>query len=122
MQQVDLGFAKFEITRQAIMAYVFGFTFLLLALGVNIALLYKSGKITSTKAIIMFVIFAIIAILYGILAAYTVNCMVVGKCIKLSWIVPSMYAFISVGYLLVFIEIMMGGKPSKELLSKNRSF
>ena len=108
MQQVDLGFVKFEVTRQAIIAFVFGFFFLLLSMATTIIVpMYKSGNISNGFIIAFIAFFVAISILYGILAGYTMNCIIVGKCIKLSWIFSGLYIFMTVFYFLLFIASML---------------
>jgi hypothetical protein len=111
MQQVDLGFVKFEATRQSIIAFVFGFAFFLLSMAIAIIIPpYKAGLVGSGYVIAFGIFFAIIAILYGILAGYSINCMVVGKCIKLSWIMSLLYVVVTVFYFIIFVSsIMMSG-------------
>ena len=123
MQQVDLGFVKFEVTRQAIIAFVFGFFFLLLSMATTIIVpMYKLGN-TSNGFIIAFIAFFVaISILYGILAGYTMNCIIVGKCIKLSWIFSGLYIFMTVFYFLLFIaSILIPLKNSTMSKSVSRS-
>lgn len=109
MHQVDLGFVKFEATRQAILAFVFGFAFFLLSSMVAIIPLYKAGLIGGGFMIAFAIFFAAIAILYGTLAGYSINCMVVGKCIKLSWIISALYIVTTVFYLLLLISSVLSG-------------
>lgn len=107
MHQVDLGFIKFEATRQAIIAFVFGFAFFLLSSAVAIIPLYNAGLIGGGFIIAFAIFFAAIAILYGILAGYSINCMVVGKCIKLSWIISSFYVGVTVLYFILLISSLL---------------
>ena len=111
MQQVDLGFVKFEATHQSIIAFVFGFAFFLLSMAIAIIIPpYKAGLVGSGYVIAFGLFCAIIAILYGILVGYSINCMVVGKCIKLSWIISLLYVVISVFYFILFVSsLMMSG-------------
>ena len=120
MQQVDLGFVKFEVTRQAVVAFVFGFAFFLISMAVAIILPSYNAGIVSTGFLIAFgVFFGTIAILYGILAAYAINCMVVGKCIKLSWALTIMYVVVTVFYFLLFVSsIMPGARLPQSAISK----
>jgi len=120
MQQVDLGFVKFEVTRQAVVSFVFGFAFFLLSMAVAIILPSYNAGIVSTGFLIAFgVFFGTIAILYGILAAYAINCMVVGKCIKLSWTLTIMYVVVTVFYFLLFVSsIMRGARLPQSAISK----
>jgi hypothetical protein len=109
MQQVDLGFTKFEATRQAILAFVFGFAFFLLSSVVALIPLYNAGIISGGFILALCILFAAIAILYGILVGYSINCMVVGKCIKLSWIISAFYIVLAVLYFLLLILSIASG-------------
>lgn len=122
MQQVDLGFTKFEVTRQAIVMFVFATILVFLSSAIAIIPLYKAGIVSTGFFVAFAIFFVIIAILYGILGAYAINCMVVGKCIKLSWIFTGLYAFVSVFYFLLFVISIISGKPLPQSpLSKSMS-
>lgn len=122
MQRVELGFVKFEVTRQAIIAFVFSCCFFILALGIKVAILYKYGLISNSGILFLAILYLIIAILYGILVGYSINCMIVGKCIKLSWVYIGLYIFITLMYFITFINLMMSGEPPSNLKKNLRSF
>lgn len=109
MQQVDLGFVKFQVTRQAIISYVLAICFMLLSMGISLIPLYKMGFISTGVLMAICIFFVCIFILYGILVGYTINCLVVGKCIKLSWVFVGLYGVITLLYFIVFITTIMKG-------------
>ena len=109
MHQVDLGFIKFEATRQSIIAFIFSSAFILLSIGVSIIPLYKAGMVSTGFLIVFGIFFAAIAILCGILYGYSINCMVVGKCIKLSWVFSGFYVLLTVLYFIIFVASVMSG-------------
>lgn len=121
MQQVDLGFVKFEATRQAVIAFVFACCFGILALGIKVAILYKYGLISNSGLIILAILYLTIAILYGILIGYSINCMIVGKCIKLSWVFVGLYIFMTVVYFITLINIIVSGEVPPRLKKNLRS-
>lgn len=121
MQQVDLGFVKFEATRQAVIAFVFACCFFILVLGIKVAILYKYGLISNNGLIILAILYLTIAILYGILVGYSINCMIVGKCIKLSWVFVGFYIFMTVVYFITFLNIMVTGEVPPRLKKNLRS-
>ena len=106
MQQVDLGFTKFEVSRQSIIVFTF-FTFInIVAVGI---MLYTTHTVFSTVYLVIYaIIYMMIVISFAILLGYIVNCTIVGKCIKLSWVIVGFYSFFMMIYLATLMGIAVG--------------
>lgn len=98
METIDLGFKKFEITRQAFIVFIALIISFFLQLMVLIFFTEDSG-ILSYILFIMYI--AIIIPLY----VYGTNCLVTGKCIVLSWIVAMVYVGLAIVFSIAMILI-----------------
>jgi hypothetical protein len=112
--QIELGKNKFQLSTQAIIMFVF--TFMLVLLG--LILPFLKNKTPMPIFAFNLVLFAIVAIGYAILVAYAINCMIVGKCIKLTWAFVGIYAFFVLIYLMTTIFVLQRGIP----MNKNEVF
>lgn len=107
MLDVDLGFTKFKVSRQAIII----FTLILFIAIVNGAItLYvtRSHLVFSPTFFAIKMLSVLIIIGFAILMGYLFNCVVVGKCIVLSWVFVGLYVFSAFAYLAIAIGISTG--------------
>jgi hypothetical protein len=95
--QVDLGFTKFNVHKQAIIAFVLAIIIVVIAIGIVSYPLLK--MMSPVMRAMMIGLYAIIAIGLAIYIAYIVNCLIVGKCVKLSWIIVSLYVLTCIVYI-----------------------
>lgn len=113
MEKVDLGFVKFEVSRQAIIVFVLAAILLFMIFG---SLLYiQKDKWTTPLFIASAVVYVLIILGFALLAGYIMNCIIVGKCITLSWVFVAYYSLLTIVYVLLAIGIV--SIPKKELMS-----
>lgn len=120
--EVEFGKTKFQVSTQGIIMFVIAMLLIMLS---GLAIIFTIRKFISLPYIIaLFTIYAIIAVGTGILAAYSINCMIVGKCIKLTWVFISIYIFITFLYFIIAIlsyyrggKIDLSSKPGKNSVS-----
>lgn len=124
MHDVDLGFAKFKVTRQAIIIFTFTLFMWLIAMLTTIYRLQNTPLAGSPALIGTTIISMIFAIGYAILVGYIFNCVVVGKCIVLSWVFVGIYSFGAFLYILMAIGLYTAKSfPRPETMkSLKRSF
>ena len=100
METIDLGFKKFEITRQAFVVFIALLISFFAQLIVLIFFVEDSGIVAYT----FFIIY--IAIMIPLLV-YANNCLVSGKCVVLSWVMSMFYIGTAVVYVIAMIMIAM---------------
>lgn len=117
---VDIGFSKFKVHRQTIAIFVLGTVYLILMLGV---LSYHVLKTMSPAMFaMMFGLYTLIAVGIAIYMAYVVNCMLVGKCVKLSWIIVGAYVILIAVYIGKAISLYRGDDaPTPGSIKESRS-
>jgi predicted MFS family arabinose efflux permease len=97
METIDVGFKKFEVTRQAFIVFVA----VIISLLAQLMLLVFFINDSTVVQYILFIIY--IAIMIPLIV-YATNCLATGKCVVLSWAVSFFYvgiAFINVMALLM---------------------
>lgn len=123
METISIGDTSFETSRQSVIA-----TGLIAFASLALISIRIHSKLASTTMIVMS---CVLAFAYAIIAGYTVNCMVVGKCIKLSWAVVSMYAFLAIIYAIIALKYFSSSERRsyspyadkiKKLTKRNREF
>jgi hypothetical protein len=62
-----------------------------------------------------------IVIAFATLLAYMVNCLIVGKCIKVSWVIVGLYSFFTIIYLAMLMGIAIGPKAIISGLKLNKT-
>lgn len=100
METIDLGFKKFEVTRQAFIVFIALIVSFFAQLIVLIFFVEDAG-------IIAYIIFMIYIAIMIPLVVYANNCFVTGKCVVLSWAVSMIYVATAIIYVLVMIMIAM---------------
>ena len=111
--QVEFGKTKFEVSTQAIIMFVLSIVLSLLS--ILLMLLWVRNILPLPTLIILAVIYLVIAVGLCILMAYAINCMIVGKCIKLTWFYVGLYAFcFCLSMINILIALTRGGVPKNE--------
>lgn len=100
MDTIDLGFKKFEITRQAFIVFIA----LILSFFIQLIALIFFVEDASIVAYAIFIIY--IAIMIPLMV-YTNNCLVSGKCVVLSWVMAMFYVTVAVVNVIAIIMIVM---------------
>lgn len=110
METIDLGFKKFEITRQAFIVFI-ALTISFFAQLVILIFFIKDSNV------IQYIIFVIYVAIMIPLFVYANNCFVTGKCVVLSWVVSMIYVAVATINVLVLIGLaMIPDKKIKESL------
>ena len=111
METINLGFKKFEITRQAFIVFIALIISFFAQLIVLIFFVEDGGFV----AYAFFIIY--IAIMIPLIV-YANNCFVTGKCVVLSWFVSMIYVALSVINVFAMIAIAMANnkKDRDEML------
>ena len=112
METIDLGFKKFEITRQAFIVFIALIVSFFAQLIVIIFFMEDSGFMAYT----IFIIY--IATMIPLIV-YANNCFITGKCVVLSWVVSMIYLGIAIINVIALIIIAMANnkKDREELIS-----
>lgn len=112
METIDLGFKKFEVTRQAFIVFIALLISFFAQLIVLIFFMEDSG-------VIAYVIFIIYVAIMIPLIVYANNCFVTGKCVVLSWVVSMIYLAIAIINVIAMILIAMANnkKDREELIA-----
>lgn len=95
MQNIDVGFKKFQVTTQAYIAFI------------SLIVILFTGLIAGfmTNQPIYVIALTIVTNLIVIpLVTYAVNCLRVGKCVKLSWFYAIIYIIMAVFYVILMIS------------------
>lgn len=103
MEKLTIGDTTIEVSRQAIIASCL-FAFMLLAM---LAVQLRIRQLTTGQLSTAVVVFSTIALAYAFLIGYSVNCLVVGKCIKLSWFLVALYAVLAMVYALALVGMFV---------------
>ena len=111
--QVEFGKTKFEVSTQAIIMFVLSIVVSLLS--ILLMILSVRNILPLPALIILAAIYLVIAVGLCILMAYAINCMIVGKCIKLTWFYVGLYAFFfCLSMINILIAFNRGGVPKNE--------
>lgn len=114
MEKIKIGDdTEIEVSRQAIIASGL-IAFVLLAM---LAVQLRARQMTSGQLSTAVVVFSTIALAYAFLAGYMVNCVVVGKCIKLSWFIVALYAVLAMMYALILVGAFAMPKKDAAMLN-----
>jgi hypothetical protein len=114
MLDVDLGFTKFKVSRQAIIIFTL-FLFIAILSGSITLFAMRSIIVFKPVFIAIMMLYALIILGFAILIGYIFNCVIVGKCIVLSWVFVGLYAFAAFAYIAIALGIFTGeaiGSPA----------
>lgn len=115
METIDLGFKKFEITRQAFIVFIA----LIVSFFAQLIILIFFIK---DSTVLQYIIFVIYISLVVPLVIYSNNCLVSGKCVVLSWAVSMFYvgmSFINV-IALIGLVIVRDKKIKEHIVGSTR--
>jgi hypothetical protein len=100
METIDLGFKKFEITKQAFIVFIA----LVVSIFAQLIILIFFVEDTTVLEYVIFILYIVIAIP---LIVYANNCFVSGKCVVLSWAFAVGYVALSVFNVFAMIGLVM---------------
>jgi hypothetical protein len=112
METIDLGFKKFEVTRQAFIVFIA----LIISFFAQLIILIFFVEGSGFMAYTIFIIY--IAVMIPLIV-YANNCFVTGKCVVLSWVVSMIYLGIAIINViaLIIIAMVINKKDREELIS-----
>jgi hypothetical protein len=114
--QVEFGKTKFEVSTQSIIVFVLSIVLSLLS--ILLMIISLRNILPLPTIIILAVVYLVIAVGLCILMTYAINCMIVGKCIKLTWFYVGLYIFFFCLSMINFlIAFNRGGLPKNEAFS-----
>lgn len=99
METLDLGFKKFEITRQAFIVFIA----LIVAFFAQLIILIFFVEDSDFESYLLFVTYIALVIP---LIVYVNNCFVTGKCVVLSWVAAVMYIVTAIVWVLIMISLI----------------
>jgi hypothetical protein len=114
METIDVGFKKFEVTRQAYIVFVA----LLIAFFAQLIILIFFVEDTSISAYMILILY--IAVMIPLIV-YANNCFVTGKCVVLSWVVSMIYVAIAVMSVTGMIALALASTKKPRRRSKKSS-
>lgn len=114
METINLGFRKFEVSKQSKMVYM---AFLVIFVS------HLLSAFVTNMGPIGFLIYTIYLLAVGALTVYATNCIVVGQCITYAWIISYVYVVFAVIYVLsiiamAWLKFKIGGSTMKEVMGK----
>jgi hypothetical protein len=110
MEQLNLGFKKLEVSKQAKIAF---YTWVVSFVCFILITLFKRPVGLGPAILSSVFIFVM-----GILTTYVVNCMVVGKCYVYSWFLVGLSIFNAVSYIFI---LSLGSMTAVKSKSSRRS-
>ena len=113
METIDIGFKKFEVTRQAYILFVA----LLISFFAQLIILIFFVEDTNIYAYLIFIIYVGIMIP---LIVYANNCFVTGKCVVLSWVVSMIYVATAIISVVGMIALASTKKPRRRSKKSSR--
>jgi len=97
METINLGFRKFEVSKQAKLVYI---SFLVIFVS------HLLSVFVTDMGPIGFTFYTIYLLAVGSLSVYASNCIVVGQCNTYAWIVSYVYVALAAMYVLAIVFVM----------------
>lgn len=105
METIDVGFKKFEVTRQAFIVFVA----VIISLFAQLMLLVF---FINDSTVVQYIIFIIYIAIMIPLIVYATNCLTTGKCVVLSWAVSFFY--VGIAFINVVVLLMLSISKNKK--------